>query len=155
MTFAAGSSHGCSKAQTGVIGPRVTVPVSANDDYITKLAQLIRNLAIKPARLDGHPAMRLLFFLAFQNKVAILDPGVSMPDPVSGNAANVMKEVLTVVGPVIIPLFGTTPKHKGCVKASKSLLGKIVKEKFSIGQHGHIALATDTEGNMIGLHSMQ
>ena len=33
--------------------------------------------------------------------------------------------------------------------------GKIVKEKFSIGQHGHIALATDTEGNMIGLHSMK
>ena len=31
--------------------------------------------------------------------------------------------------------------------------GKIVKEKFSIGQYGHIALATDTEGNMIGLHS--
>ncbi len=33
--------------------------------------------------------------------------------------------------------------------------GKIVKEKFSIGQHGFIALATDTEGNMIGLHSMK
>jgi len=33
--------------------------------------------------------------------------------------------------------------------------GKIVKEKFSIGQYGHIALATDTEGNMIGLHSMK
>ena len=33
--------------------------------------------------------------------------------------------------------------------------GKIMKEKFSIGQYGHIALATDTEGNMIGLHSMK
>jgi uncharacterized protein len=33
--------------------------------------------------------------------------------------------------------------------------GRIVKEKFSIGQYGHIALATDTEGNMIGLHSMK
>jgi predicted enzyme related to lactoylglutathione lyase len=32
--------------------------------------------------------------------------------------------------------------------------GKVVKEKFSIGQFGNIALATDTEGNMIGLHSM-
>ncbi len=32
--------------------------------------------------------------------------------------------------------------------------GKIFKEKFSIGQHGFIALVTDTEGNMIGLHSM-
>jgi uncharacterized protein len=33
--------------------------------------------------------------------------------------------------------------------------GKIQKEKMSIGQYGHIALAIDTEGNMIGLHSMQ
>jgi predicted enzyme related to lactoylglutathione lyase len=33
--------------------------------------------------------------------------------------------------------------------------GQVVKEKMSIGQYGFIALATDTEGNMIGLHSMQ
>lgn len=33
--------------------------------------------------------------------------------------------------------------------------GGIFKPKFSIGQYGFIALATDTEGNMIGLHSMQ
>lgn len=33
--------------------------------------------------------------------------------------------------------------------------GVIVKPKFSIGQHGFIALVTDTEGNMIGLHSLQ
>jgi predicted enzyme related to lactoylglutathione lyase len=32
--------------------------------------------------------------------------------------------------------------------------GKIFKDKFSIGEHGFIALVTDTEGNMIGLHSM-
>ncbi|MDR3411902.1 MAG: VOC family protein [Formivibrio sp.] len=33
--------------------------------------------------------------------------------------------------------------------------GRIFKEKFSIGQYGFIALVVDTEGNMIGLHSMQ
>jgi predicted enzyme related to lactoylglutathione lyase len=33
--------------------------------------------------------------------------------------------------------------------------GKIHKPKFSIGDYGHIALVYDTEGNMIGLHSMQ
>jgi predicted enzyme related to lactoylglutathione lyase len=33
--------------------------------------------------------------------------------------------------------------------------GKIQKEKMSIGQYGFIALVIDTEGNMIGLHSMQ
>ncbi len=33
--------------------------------------------------------------------------------------------------------------------------GRVVKEKFSIGQFGFIALLLDTEGNMIGLHSME
>ncbi len=32
--------------------------------------------------------------------------------------------------------------------------GKIFKPKFSIGEYGFIALVHDTEGNMIGLHSM-
>jgi uncharacterized protein len=32
--------------------------------------------------------------------------------------------------------------------------GAIQKEKMSIGEYGFIALALDTEGNMIGLHSM-
>ena len=33
--------------------------------------------------------------------------------------------------------------------------GKIQRQKTSIGQYGYMALATDTEGNMIGLHSMR
>ena len=33
--------------------------------------------------------------------------------------------------------------------------GYLVREKISIGQYGFIALIRDTEGNMIGLHSMQ
>lgn len=33
--------------------------------------------------------------------------------------------------------------------------GQVMREKFAIGPYGFIALATDTEGNMIGLHSMQ
>lgn len=32
--------------------------------------------------------------------------------------------------------------------------GAIFKEKMPIGEHGFIALVHDTEGNMIGLHSM-
>lgn len=32
--------------------------------------------------------------------------------------------------------------------------GRIHKEKSSIGNHGFISLVYDTEGNMIGLHSM-
>ena len=33
--------------------------------------------------------------------------------------------------------------------------GGIHREKFAIGQYGFIALAVDSEGNMIGLHSLQ
>ena len=40
-------------------------------------------------------------------------------------------------------------------KKASSSGGYIFKDKFSIGQYGFIALLTDTEGNMIGLHSMK
>lgn len=33
--------------------------------------------------------------------------------------------------------------------------GSVFKEKFSIGPYGFIALVIDTEGNMVGLHSMK
>ena len=33
--------------------------------------------------------------------------------------------------------------------------GKVHKKKMSIGEYGFISLVVDTEGNMIGLHSMQ
>jgi predicted enzyme related to lactoylglutathione lyase len=33
--------------------------------------------------------------------------------------------------------------------------GQIQRSKMSIGEYGYISLAQDTEGNMIGLHSMK
>ena len=33
--------------------------------------------------------------------------------------------------------------------------GTVHRDKFSIGQYGFIALLVDSEGNMIGLHSLQ
>jgi len=33
--------------------------------------------------------------------------------------------------------------------------GSVVKPKMSIGEYGFISLATDSEGNMFGLHSMK
>jgi predicted enzyme related to lactoylglutathione lyase len=33
--------------------------------------------------------------------------------------------------------------------------GTLKKDKFPIGPHGYIAIATDTEGNGFGLHSMK
>lgn len=31
--------------------------------------------------------------------------------------------------------------------------GSVVRPKFSIGDHGFVSIVTDTEGNMVGLHS--
>lgn len=31
--------------------------------------------------------------------------------------------------------------------------GSIVRPKFAIGDHGFVSIVTDTEGNMVGLHS--
>lgn len=33
--------------------------------------------------------------------------------------------------------------------------GSVMREKFSIDKYGFVSLVTDTEGNMIGLHSMK
>lgn len=47
---------------------------------------------------------------------------------------------------------------KDCSTEEKRIVefgGRIEKTKFSIGQFGFITLAYDTEGNMIGLHSLQ
>jgi hypothetical protein len=33
--------------------------------------------------------------------------------------------------------------------------GEIFKPKMSLGEHGHMVLAKDTEGNIIGIHSMK
>ncbi len=33
--------------------------------------------------------------------------------------------------------------------------GSVMRPKFQIGEHGFVSLAIDTEGNMIGFHSME
>ena len=40
-------------------------------------------------------------------------------------------------------------------KRAASSGGKVIKDKFSIGQYGQIAMVQDPDGNMIGLHSMK
>lgn len=60
---------------------------------------------------------------------------------------------LTPGGVSTIVYFGS----ENCGREEKlveKLGGKIHKSKMSIGQFGFITLAVDTEGNMIGIHSM-
>jgi len=59
------------------------------------------------------------------------------------------------------PSGGSTLVYFSCEDCSVELAraaahgGKVFKEKMSIGQYGFIAMVEDTEGNMIGLHSIQ
>jgi CHRD domain len=46
-------------------------------------------------------------------------------------AAHIHKAKKGVAGPVVIPFFGGTAKHTGCVKASKKLVGQIIKNPAS------------------------
>ena len=39
-------------------------------------------------------------------------------------------------------------------RRAKAAGGQVVKEKFSIGNYGNIALASDLDGNIVGFHSM-
>ena len=57
--------------------------------------------------------------------------------------------------PVGIPVF-RIPTMDCAVEESRVAAagGRVHKSKWSIGQYGNIALVTDTEGNMLGLHSM-
>ena len=45
-----------------------------------------------------------------------------------------------------------------CAVEEKRVLsegGQVHKDKFSIGEYGYISLVVDTEGNMLGLHSLK
>jgi uncharacterized protein len=59
------------------------------------------------------------------------------------------------------PSGGSTLVYFSCddcaveAKRAASHGGKVFKDKVSIGDYGFIAMVEDTEGNMIGLHSMQ
>jgi len=54
-------------------------------------------------------------------------------------AAHIHKGKKGAAGPIVIPLFAGKAKHSGCVKASKSLLGKVVKNPKSYYVNVHTA----------------
>ncbi|MFN7088025.1 MAG: VOC family protein [Burkholderiales bacterium] len=61
----------------------------------------------------------------------------------------------------VAPGGGGTLVYFACedcaVEAARAVAagGSLLKGKISIGEYGHIAIVNDTEGNCIGLHSMQ
>jgi predicted enzyme related to lactoylglutathione lyase len=61
----------------------------------------------------------------------------------------------------VSPMPGGTLVYFACedcaVQAARAQAagGAVERAKFPIGQFGHIALVRDTEGNLVGLHSMR
>lgn len=97
-------------------------------------------LRVDLERLDG-PGMEMLTFPMETDGAGAAGALVKMPGfPAGGNSTLVY--------------FGCAD----CATEAGRVLeagGRIQKEKFSIGEHGFIALAVDTEGNMFGLHSVK
>ena len=97
-------------------------------------------LGIKLMRLES-PGMDMLAFPMQHEGAGATGALVKMPGVASGG-----NSVL-----VYFVCDNCTNEAGNAVKAG----GKIHKEKMAIGDFGFIALVVDTEGNMIGLHSMK
>lgn len=50
-------------------------------------------------------------------------------------------------------VYFTAPDLDAAVARAREQGGRVIAEKFSIGEYGFVALIQDTEGNRIGLHS--
>jgi uncharacterized protein len=78
--------------------------------------------------------------------------------PMSMDGAGAAGALVKMAG---CPSGGSTLVYFSCedcaVEAARAASngGKVFKDKMSIGVYGYIAIVVDTEGNMIGLHSMQ
>lgn len=95
-------------------------------------------------RLDNPgqpPGMEMWAFPMQQGTVGITGALVKMPGLDAG-------------GHGVIVYFICTDCAVEAARAASSG-GQLVKAKMSIGAYGYIALVVDSEGNMIGLHSMQ
>ena len=51
--------------------------------------------------------------------------------------------------------LNANPVMDGVISRVEEAGGKILMPKTSIGEHGHIAFIMDTEGNNIGIHSLE
>jgi uncharacterized protein len=72
----------------------------------------------------------------------------------SGAAGALAKMDGAPVGPGGTIVYFVTDDCAKVARRAKDAGGQIVKDKFSIGQYGNIALVADLDGNIIGLHSM-
>src|SRR5262245_8847922 len=70
-----------------------------------------------------------------------------------GGSITKMKDITPGAGGTIVYL-NVEGDLDGVLKRIPAAGGSVVRPRFSIGEHGFIALIKDTEGNCVGLHSM-
>jgi predicted enzyme related to lactoylglutathione lyase len=71
-----------------------------------------------------------------------------MPMPTPGDISDLLM--------VSFPWAEGTGNISGALcKNSEMKPGQVLQEKFPIGEHGFCSICMDTEGNIIGLHSMK
>lgn len=75
------------------------------------------------------------------------------PDAAGATGALARMEGIASGGNSTLVYFATDDCAVTAGRAA-ALGGKVMRDKFSIGEHGYIAILQDTEGNTIGLHSM-
>jgi hypothetical protein len=104
---------------------------------------------------------RAFYEKTFQVKLAVLgSPGMDMlafpggPERAGCTGALVKMKGKGSGGGGTIVYFSCADCGVVAARAAKNR-GKIFKPKMSIGEYGFIALVLDTEGNMIGLHSLK
>lgn len=88
---------------------------------------------------DGFPGMEMWAFPSAHDQYGAPGALVKMPGFPSGGSTLVY--------------FGCEDCALEAARAAENG-GQVIKLKMPIGEHGFIALVQDTEGNMIGLHSM-
>ena len=94
------------------------------------------------------------------------DPSIRMmafpmraPDECGGGLPGACGALAKMAG--FSPGGGGTLVYFSCIDCAEDEMraaqagGQIVKTKFPIGEHGFISLVIDSEGNMIGLHSLK
>jgi uncharacterized protein len=104
---------------------------------------------------------RKFYEAVFQTRLDRLEsPGIEMwafpmlPDQAGASGALVRMEGYPSGGNSTLVYFNCADCAVEARRASEHD-GAIFKDKFSIGEYGFVALVTDTEKNLIGLHSMQ
>jgi predicted enzyme related to lactoylglutathione lyase len=71
-----------------------------------------------------------------------------------GGSITKMKDIAPGVGGTIVYL-NVEGDLDGVLERIPAAGGSVLKPKFSIGEHGFIALFKDTEGNLLGLHTLK